>query len=316
MKPNLEKRVMLALREISSQGPRLDGTGLVLVSGGSDSTALLRLLHALTPRFGWGLEVVHFHHGLRPEAEAEAAWVAALAERLGLPCHVRRGTHLAGQPGLQARARAWRQQETRALLAERGAAWAATGHQAGDQRETLLMKWLRGAHLAHLRGMEPWQPPHLRPLLGVERETLREYLTGLGQGWLEDPTNHSPRYKRNRVRNELIPLLEELCGNLPQRLETLAAQSTQLEAWLNRLPEPAQGVEGAPWVSAGELAALPALARGYLLHRFVERQGVGLEFRHLEPAVELLETNQGGWRLDLPGGRCLKRERDKLWLEG
>lgn len=149
---------------------------LVLVSGGSDSVALLLALHeaseAFQPRLR--LEAVHFNHGLRgEESDADQDFVEALAERLGVKLHVRRwkGVEQGGTggngPGVQERARRWRQSEARDILSgmvpsvveagsgrgggNEGGGFIATGHHRDDDVETVLMKALRGAHITNMQ---------------------------------------------------------------------------------------------------------------------------------------------------------------------
>ena len=318
----LERRLLATLRgrDLVRPGQR----GLLLVSGGADSMALLRLLHALREPLQLRLEVLHFDHGLRPESGREADWVAARAGELGLPAHIVRTEHLAAlRSGVQAAARSWRRTETERLKAQWEADWAATAHQRDDNLETLLMKWLRGAHLSRLRGMNWRNPPFIRPLLELRRSELTAYLDARGQEWLEDPSNRSPRYKRNRVRNELIPLLEELTGGaIGRRLEELAVQSGQLERWLDeRLATHSvpQNEPGAPphWMECEGLMMLPELERGPALHRFVAERLPGI-LRHsqIRSALELLAAGKLAWSLDLAGGRRLFRLGERLLLAG
>ena len=318
----LERTLLATLRgrELVLPGQR----GLVLVSGGADSMALLQMLHALREPLQLRLEVVHFDHGLRPESGRDAEWVAAQAGKLELPAHIVRTEHLAAlQSGVQAAARAWRRTETERLRAQWEADWAATGHQRGDNLETLLLKWLRGAHLSRLRGMNWRNPPFIRPLLELRRSELTAYLEAQGQQWLEDPSNLSPRYKRNRVRNELIPLLEELTGGaIVRRLEELAVQSGQLERWLDEqlAAHPvSQNDPGAPphWMECGELMRMSELERGAALRRFVEQRLPGnLRHSQIQNALELLDSGKPAWSLDLAGGRRLSRRGERLLLAG
>jgi tRNA(Ile)-lysidine synthase len=169
------------------------------VSGGPDSTALL----ALAVAAGCEVTAVHVDHGLRPGSDAEASVVAATAARLGAGFRAERVAVLPG-PNLEARARAAR----RSVLP----AGAATGHTMDDQAETVLLNLLRGAGLDGLAGMRPG-PAH--PLLGLRRAEVREVCSLLGLDWLEDPTNDDLRYRRNRVRHELLPLLAAVAGRDP-----------------------------------------------------------------------------------------------------
>jgi tRNA(Ile)-lysidine synthase len=316
----LERRVLHLLREHELAPP--GSRGLVCVSGGSDSLALLHLLHAAAVPLALRLDVLHFDHGLRPESAREADWVAQQAAALGLPCHIVRAEHLAGRhSGVQAAARAWRLSETRRLAAQWDAQWAATGHQHDDHLETLLLKLLRGVHISRLQGMAWRSGLFVRPLLGCSREELRDYLGARGLSWLEDPSNARPAYKRNRVRNELLPLLDALTlGGARPRLEALEAQSTQVAELLRfvaaQRPVAASGPAApAHWIDAAALAALPALAAAGVLHEFVVARLPGaLDAAHVEHALRLLARGAPAWTLHLSHGRCLMRRGARLLL--
>lgn len=320
----LERRILHALRTDAHVPP--GSRGLVCVSGGADSLALLHLLHAAAEPLALRLDVVHFDHGLRPESAAEAEWVARKAAALERPCHLLRATHLAGlTSGVQAAARNWRRAEALRLATQWEAGWVATGHQRDDQLETLLLKWLRGAHIAHLRGMAWRQGAFVRPLLGTARAELEAYLRSRGLAWLEDPSNRKPRYKRNRVRHELLPLLESLApGGIAGRIATLEAQSAQVEALLEwvraarpvRASDPTAPEPGAGhWLDAPALAALPTLAAGAVLHDFVVRRLPGaLSAAQVEHALALLAQGEPAWELHLSHGRRLMRRGERLLL--
>ena len=318
------------LSTVRTHGLTPPGTrGLVCVSGGPDSLALLHLLHALRDVLDVRLDVLHFDHGLRPTSPAEADWVARQAGHLGLPCHVVRARHLADLAaqgrGVQAAARAWRQSEARRLAAQWEAHWIATGHQRDDQHETLLLKALRGAHLSGLRGMAWQRGLFVRPLLETPRAELLAYLREHGLDWLEDPTNQAPRYKRNRVRHELLPLLDALApGGIAPRLATLAAQSAQYEALLAQLLARHAPAESPPdarvhWIDAAALTAqaaeLPALA-AHALHRFVTtRLPAALSAERTAEVLALLAEGRPDWELHLSARRRLRRRGERLLLD-
>lgn len=298
--------------------------GLVAVSGGADSTALLHLLAALAAPLGLRLEVVHFDHGLRPESGREAEWVAVRVRAAGLPLHVRRTGRLrALGSGIPAAARAWRLAELLRLQGAIQADWIATGHQRDDHLETLLLKLLRGVHLSRLRGMEWRSGPFIRPLLGVARADLQAYLRSTGLEWLEDPSNAAAKYRRNRVRHELLPLLDELAGGaIAARLEALERQSRQVAAWLESFPPPRQSAAGSPspWLDVAGLRRLPELARAHALVTFLQQHHAGeLAADDVERALALLHRSGGpkalAWALHLPGGRMLQRRGGRLLLD-
>lgn len=320
----LELRILSVLRR--EAGIPAGSLGIVSVSGGPDSMALLQLLVAVGPRLR--LEVIHFDHGLRPESGREAEWVRDAVGRLGLPFHLRKASHLAGlHSGVQAAARSWRREESLRLATQTGAAWIATGHQLDDHLETLLLKLLRGAHLGGLQGMDLRSGPWVRPVLHVRREALQAYLVRRKVVWLEDPSNASPRYKRNRIRQELLPLLDELAGGaIGARLLTLERQSRDLAAGLAaeltgpRAPRQSPPHRPPHWLDIAGLLRLAPLAQGAALYRFIQERLPGeLEYGRIEDLLALLHRRRPGregvFRLDLPHGRRLRRQGGRLWLE-
>jgi tRNA(Ile)-lysidine synthase len=168
--------------------------GVAAVSGGADSTALL----VLAVEAGCEVTAVHVDHGLRPGSEREADHVAALADRLGAGFRAERVEVGAG-PNLEARARDAR----RSVLP----AGAMTGHTADDRAETLLLQLLRGAG-AH--GLASLAPGPTKPILALRRAETRAVCEARGVAWLDDPTNADAAFRRNRIRAEVLPLLDDV----------------------------------------------------------------------------------------------------------
>lgn len=165
------------------------------VSGGADSTALLVLAVAA----GCRATAVHVDHGLRPDSAAEVDVVRRTAERLGV--EVRAETvHVGDGPNLEARARSARF----AVLPDD----VLTGHTAEDQAETVLLNLLRGA----ATGLAAMRPDRRRPLLALRRTDTVWVCAELGLETVDDQSNNDPRFLRNRVRHEALPLLNELAG--------------------------------------------------------------------------------------------------------
>lgn len=194
-----------------------DVTVLVAVSGGADSVALLRALAAVRPGGPGRLIAAHVNHQLRgTESDADEAFVRDLCHRLGLPCEVERLTLAADRQraaaGLEERARRARYAALTQLAHRLGARYVATGHTADDQAETILHRLLRGTGLAGLAGMaraRPLSPATslVRPLLGVRRAAVLEYLQTLGQPYRHDSSNADLQFTRNRLRHQLLPEL-------------------------------------------------------------------------------------------------------------
>jgi tRNA(Ile)-lysidine synthase len=187
---------------------------LVAVSGGPDSVALLDVLCSLRASLALALSAAHVHHGLRPEADAEAHAVERLCARLGVPCRIERVTVRRAPPwdGLEAESRRARHAAlTRAAHAV-GAARIATGHTADDQAETVLMRLLQGAGPRGLGGIAPVRGALISPLIETRRAEIVAHLDARGLTAAEDASNRDPRFLRSRIRHDLLPFMAELTG--------------------------------------------------------------------------------------------------------
>ena len=196
---------------------------LVAVSGGPDSVALLSLLTALAPAWRLTLTVVHFNYRLRgTESDADEAFVAALCRQRGITLVVQTPvlTKRRGADSLQARARVARYRAMAQLADDLRAHRIVTGHTANDQAETVLLWLLRGAGLTGLSGMRFIRNQRIvRPLLTITRHDILEYLRREGLRYREDSSNATSLYRRNRIRHELLPVMEQIAPAIVRRLE-------------------------------------------------------------------------------------------------
>jgi len=194
---------------------------IVAVSGGPDSMALLHVLAKLRGEFSLELFAHGVDHGLRPEAAAELALAAALAEKLEVPFTSSELT-LAPGSNLQARAREARyaalEQRARAL----GGASIATAHHADDRAETVLIRLLRGGGPPALAVLPARDGARVRPLIRARRADVLRHLERHGVNFATDPSNRDARFLRARVRHELLPLLTELSPKIVEHLTALA----------------------------------------------------------------------------------------------
>jgi tRNA(Ile)-lysidine synthase len=189
-------------------------TVLVAVSGGADSVALLAVLRDLAPALRLTLACAHVHHGLRAEADTDADFVRRLCETMGVPFHLERVTVRGGPPweGLEAEARRVRHVALQARALAIGAGRIATGHNADDQAETVLMRLLQGAGPRGLGGIAPARGVFVRPLIETRRDEVVAHLASRGLEWIEDATNQDVRFLRNRIRHEVLPYLARAFG--------------------------------------------------------------------------------------------------------
>ncbi|WP_375691945.1 tRNA lysidine(34) synthetase TilS [Pseudooceanicola sp. LIPI14-2-Ac024] len=284
----------------------------VAVSGGGDSTALLLLLSDIAADRGIALHVVTVDHGLRPEAPAEAAQVAALAARLGHPHSTLRWTGWDGQGNTQDAARRARFDLIAAWAREGGIPVVALGHTADDQAETVLMRLARASGADGLSGM-PLRRVHdnvtfLRPMLDLRRAELREMLRRRGQDWIEDPSNDDPAYDRIRIRQALDALAP--LGLTVPALATVAGNSAAIRATLDHyaLAEARACVtfdRGDILMDRGHFAALlPEMQRRLLIAALRWLTGAAYPPRR-RPLAMMLDAIAAGQDMTLAGCRAL-----------
>jgi tRNA(Ile)-lysidine synthase len=295
-----------------------EATMLLAVSGGSDSSALLHGAHRLTEtrQRAWHLTVAHLDHGLRADSAADAASVADAARQLGLPVEIGRADvrTLAADEG-RSLEEAGREARYRFLdqVAPDGAL-IVTAHTADDAAETVILNLLRGSGLAGARGLPARRGRIVRPLIRARRADLRAWLDAAGVGYRDDPSNADPAFLRNRVRHEVLPLLEELrAGSVEAiaRFSGLAAEDDEL------LDAVAAADLAQRRLDDGRIAWRdpPPVALG----RRVLRLAIGQPPPSLERIDTVLDAaagDRGGVTIELGGGRsAIVRER-AIRLEG
>lgn len=296
------------------------------VSGGSDSTALMQLAAAWAQRnhSSLRLTVLTVDHGLRPEAAGEAREVEAWAKALGLPHHT---LHWSPNPkpasAIQAKAREARYRLMTAWCRANGAGMLLTAHTLDDQAETVLMRLNRTfspESLAGIAAQGHWEGfPLFRPLLTAKRAALRQYLSAIGQGWIDDPSNDDPRFERVRIRQSLASLGAD--GVTPERLAALAEAAARTAALLERtaarwlsmwLQEEEAGICHVP---TAPFLGLPLALKERLLARIIHHYGGGQfwpepeELRRLAVWVE-----QGGAPRCTLGGALVGRRKRGFWV--
>lgn len=300
---------------------------LLALSGGADSTALAVILHMLAPRLGLRLFALSVDHGLRPESPEDATQAQALASWLGIPCTVRREdvaaaarTWVCGLEDAGRRMRYGLLEEERAAL---HADWIVLGHHAGDLAEDVLLRLTRGAGWPALAGMTPRDGERrlLRPLLFTPPGDLRDLLRLLGIGWREDASNESPAFRRNRLRQQVLPRLREENPALERALTTLHRLGDldadywekTLDAALRAQPWREIEEDGAPalLLPRALLAGLHPAARLRLyvraVRRLVSQNGEDAPHGQARGATllaldEALRQGRGNTRFQLPGG--------------
>jgi tRNA(Ile)-lysidine synthase len=308
------------------------------LSGGADSVALTRALAERSRELGLVLHAAHLHHGLRgEEADGDLAFARALAAELGLPFHEAHvdaaTTAKENGESVEEAARRLRYGWFRQLMASGEIDAVATAHTRDDQAETVLAKFLRGAWTGGLSGIYPAvnfpEGRILRPMLNVTRAEVEAYLNALGQSWREDSTNQHLTYTRNRIRHELLPLLEGWNPQLREHLTQMATLARDEESWWQaevsrqaaQLLLPGLPVRGGGRAAGSglaidvtRLAALaPALQRR-LLRYAAQQLGAAADFSSTEALRALALTGHASQKLRLAEGLSAERTQRELRL--
>jgi len=282
------------------------------LSGGLDSVVLLHVLLALRDQYPFELRAVHVHHGLSPHADD---W-ADFCVRLGASHAVELTVHQVriardDAAGIEAAARRERQRVFAGLDAD----FLLTAHQQDDQAETLLLQLLRGAGpkglaaMAEVQRRPGWRAAQLRPLLGVARAGIREYAQVHGLAWVDDESNQDTRYRRNALRQQVMPLL---AAHFPGSSSTIArAASLQAEAaeLLDELAllDAAAAIDGNR-LDCSALARLSLPRARNLLRHFIEQHGQSMpNVRRLNEALHQLLEAKGDARV------CVRLGQVEAW---
>jgi tRNA(Ile)-lysidine synthase len=307
------------------QQPKLlpeDRALLLAVSGGQDSMALLALLQELQRLHHWPLSIWHGDHGWHPGSAAIAADLTSWCQQRDLPVQVDQAPQ--GSTTSEASARHWRYSQLQQRAEQLGAD-VVTGHTASDRAETLLLQLARGTDLAGLSSLRPVRPlcsnspdgaQLRRPLLGFSRADTAAVCRDLAIPIWEDPSNQSPAFARNRIRAEVLPVLEQLHPGCSQRMANLAERTSQLRDNQQELSllalEPLRTSTG---LDRRRLGALQPSTRRQLLAVWLVEQGVsGVNAALLQQLSERLVLGAAGGGCDLPGGWRLQWQGESLSL--
>lgn len=325
-------------------------TVVVGVSGGPDSVCLLHLLYRLRNEWALLLHVAHLHHGTRSQdSDADADFVANLAREWHLPASVveRDVPAIAAENdlALEEAARRVRYAFLASTAGEIGAEHVAVGHNADDQAETVLMHFLRGAGPSGLRGMLPATslahyrllgglgdfplparlPTLIRPLLSTPRQAIERYCAEHDLVTRFDRSNLDTTYFRNRIRHELIPLLESYNSNICQRLQHTAQVIAADYELLTELRQAAwqetvrQASDRAIVFDLERWREQPLALQRALIREAAYRlrpQVRDFSFVHVENATRLAQSGDTGAQATLPGGLMVTLGYERLTIAG
>lgn len=305
-----------------------DGHILCAVSGGTDSVCLLHWLARLRGEFGFRLTAAHYNHRLRAaESQRDEAFVRSFVSKCCPDVELIVGSgDVAAQAaqnraGLEETAREMRYAFLRDAAQTVGAQLIATAHTAEDNAETVLLHLMRGSGLRGLTGIPPRHGPVVRPFLTTRRCELEEYLRIYGLPHVEDSSNADERFTRNRVRRQLLPLLQDMQPQIVPHLEQTARLLARDEEYLTAqarqlLPDP-ESVPGGCCVPAAAIAAQPDALAVRMIRLLLDRlngDGGRCTAAHLHAVVSLCRSEDPSARFSLPGGLLARRAYDRLEL--
>jgi tRNA(Ile)-lysidine synthase len=291
-------------REARESGLIPRGTrGLVLVSGGADSAATAAaIVEVLGPD---AVTALHLNYRLRPDSDRDEETVRELSARLGIELEVEHPT--LGEGNVQAEAREARYVAAERLRQARGSDWIATGHTRSDLAETVLYRLATSPGRRALLGLQPRRGVIIRPLLGLGRDQVRRLVSEAGLPFRDDPTNAEPAYARNRIRNEVLPVLGEIGLEAEATIAETQAELAEEGDALERVAADAlaeSGADAAGAIGRDALASLDPAIRRLALRRLAERAAAGavpLGRKRADQIWRLVNEPEGGV-VELGGG--------------
>ncbi|NPV53664.1 MAG: tRNA lysidine(34) synthetase TilS [Firmicutes bacterium] len=307
---------------------------VVGLSGGPDSVALLHILYSFAGEYRLILHVAHLNHMFRGnEAEEDARFVKEFADSLGLPCIVEsydvpaylRRTGRSPQEG----AREVRYDFYRRVARDVGANKVALGHNADDQVETILMRLFRGSGLTGLTAIPPVRAEgditYIRPLIRASRSEIAAYCEANNLATRLDASNVKPKYLRNKIRLELIPLLEREYNSrireaLLRTADILRLDSDYIEGMAAAAFQDAlfDWTEDSVILDCGALFRQHGAIQGRIIRQAVARLRGGevkdIESEHIHSVLAMARRGVSGASLDMPGGIMAEYEYGKLRL--
>lgn len=296
---------------------------VVGVSGGADSVALSHILHRLSKRMKFEIVIAHLNHRIRAKAaDRDEAFVKAWAETLGVEfLSDRRDVPALAKEqsvSIEMAARAARHEFFRSC----GGDAVAVAHTSDDQAETVLMRFIRGSGARGLGGMLPVATLRglkiIRPLLGTPRVEVKRYLREQNIAWREDASNRDPAHLRNRIRRNLLPVLEkEYNPSIRETLCRTAIVFSDEDRFLTEWAVRSAHIDKTYQLRLEQWISLPVALRRRVLMGWLEARGYPperIDFDLIQRALQLTEDQRGSQRLSLENGWILVRRYGNLQL--
>lgn len=297
----MQNKLLKFIREQDMIAP--GDTVVCAVSGGADSVALLFAFYLWKDKLGITLEAAHFNHHLRgEESDRDEAFVRGLCDRYDVPLHVGSAEVKPGKKGLEAAARDTRYTFLRSLNGK-----IATAHTADDNAETVLMHLIRGTGLKGLGGITPIHGNIIRPMLNVTRGDVEEFLKEWCLSHIEDSSNETDAFLRNRIRHHVMPLLTAENPRIAENLSQMALRLREDEDFLSQQ----LNFDILPTVEA--LKNMHPAQRSRVLETFLKQSGVREpEDSHIAMAEALVFSDKPSAKASFPGGVTITRSYDRL----
>ncbi len=280
------------------------------VSGGADSICLLYVLEELSKEYGCILEAVHINHMIRgEEADADERYVGKCCEELGIPLQIysKDIIGMAKEAGVtvEEAGRLYRYSVFREVAGENGL--IAIAHHRNDLVETILFNMVRGSNLRGISGIEPKRDNIIRPLLGVSREEIEEYLKTREIDYCIDRTNSCVDYSRNRIRHNIIPELEKLNEEAVSHISRLAEASRAYVDFVDKLADKAYRLcvkedEDKVYIDVELLSGQEDIIVSEVVYKaivYMSGKAKDIEHIHVSKVCELVHKASGK-RIDLP----------------
>ena len=297
----MQNKLLKFIREqdLVSPGDRV----ICALSGGADSVAMLFALYLLKEKLGIALEAAHFNHHLRgEESRRDEEFVRDFCTRYDIPLHVGGAQVQPGKKGLEAAARDARYAFLQSLDGK-----IATAHTADDNAETVLLHLIRGTGLKGLGGIAPQRGKLIRPMLSVTRQEVEAFLTEWSLPHVQDSSNDTDAFLRNRIRHHVMPLLRQENPRIGENLSQMALRLRLDEEYLTE-----QSIfDTLPDVDT--LRQMPRALRSRALEAFLKQNGIPEpEDTHIAQAEALVFSDNPSARAAFPGGVTISRSYDYL----
>ncbi|MBD2094852.1 tRNA lysidine(34) synthetase TilS [Trichocoleus sp. FACHB-591] len=295
---------------------------LIAVSGGQDSLCLAKLLLDLQPKWNWQVAIAHCDHRWRTDSEANATHVQQLAQSWQVEFYQRTATQALPS---EAAARTWRYQALTELAQAHDYHYLVTGHTASDRAETLLYNLMRGSGADGLQALT-WQralSPEImlvRPLLNLTRPETAQFCQVFNLPVWEDSTNQDLKYARNRIRQELLPYLQQHFNPqvekaLAQATELLQADVEYLEQAATELHQQAQH-PAQPGLNRLVLQPAPLALQRRVVRQFLQTALTSeINFEQIEKLASLISAPNRSQTDPFPGGAIAVVEGEWIWLK-